>query len=390
MVGLPAWARQPGPESERPPFAIEGQRRHWPRHCSGETGDKQATDVCLSIVCLNPVTIEEWHKALGDVISDKLSLSLDIQIATEARDLLTIDIEIPAANHLVKTVIVKISTSLIGCSGFFERNRLRLCLKRWLPACLQVQAMTGRSIGWRLSAADRGDEGALSMDGEERELLIPDLYAFDAKEQILETDNAYDFDAFSHEWSNRKSSIFWRGSSTGVKDQYPIATIDALRKNDRVKACAMFKGRLGFDLAISRIVQIDEGIRKEAETWMTARGLLASVVPEKEFSCYRHYVDLPGNGLAWGTIHKYVQGILVFRPNSNRHLSYYSLMKPWKHYIPVREDLEDLANRLEWANDNKLDAAMIAWRGKLAAISYLRRIDLILIYQLLSEAVLSV
>ena len=336
------------------------------------------------------MTIEELHKALGDVILDKLNLSLDIQIATEARDVLTIDIEIPATTHLVKTVILRVSTSLIGCSGFFELNRLRLCLKRWLPACLQVQAMTGRSIGWRLSAADRGDEGALSMDGEERELLIPDLYAFDAKEQILETDNAYDFDAFSHEWSSRKSSIFWRGSSTGVKDQYPIATIDALSKNDRVKACAMFKGRPGFDLAISRIVQIDEGIRKEAETWMKARGILATVVPEKEFSYYRHYVDLPGNGLAWGTIHKYLQGILVFRPNSNRHLSYYSLMKPWKHYIPVREDLEDLANSLEWANDNKLNAAMIAWRGKLAAISYLRRIDLILVYQLLSEAVLAV
>lgn len=79
-----------------------------------------------------------------------------------------------------------------------------------------------------------------------------------------------------------------------------------LASNDRVKACIKFRGRPGFDLAISRIVQIDEKIREPAEQWMMAEQLVKPAVSELEFSRYRYYTDLPGNGLAWGTIKKHI------------------------------------------------------------------------------------
>jgi hypothetical protein len=39
---------------------------------------------------------------------------------------------------------------------------------------------------------------------------------------------------------------------------------------------------------------------------------------------------------------------------------YHSALRPWQHYIPVREDLADLAERVRWAHAHPADAARIA------------------------------
>jgi hypothetical protein len=95
------------------------------------------------------------------------------------------------------------------------------------------------------------------------------------------------FNRFSSEWLQRSAQMFWRGSSTGIKAQCPIREKGELIENDRIKACARFRGQPGFDLAISRIVQVDASLQKEAEQWMTTENLLAPVVNEVDFSRYR-------------------------------------------------------------------------------------------------------
>lgn len=312
---------------------------------------------------------------------------LQLDVASDSRHWLTIDVDIFEGSQASKTIAVRLPGSLVGRTGFFEQNRLQLCLRCWLPACLQVQAMTGQPLHWRFSAADRGNRGALSMDGEEPELLIPDLYSFEASRQSIAVMEIDEFNRFSSQWLQRSPEMFWRGSSTGIKTQCPIREMGELVENDRIKVCARFRGQPGFNLAISRIVQVDPSLQKEAEQWMVAEHLLAPVVNEAEFGRYRYYPDLPGNGLAWGTIHKHLQGNLVFRPKGKRQLFYYRLLKPWKHFIPLREDLNDLPEAMDWANQHPHQACLIAWRGKLAIKGYLQRLDDILIDQLLSEAV---
>ena len=180
--------------------------------------------------------------------------------------------------------------------------------------------------------------------------------------------------------------MFWRGSSTGIKNQCPIREMEELANHDRIKNCVRFRDQTGVDLSISRVVQIDNSFQKATEQWIKTERLVAPAMNEAEFSRYCYYPDLPGNGLAWGTIHKHLQGSLVYRPQSKRQLFYYRLLKPWKNFIPVREHLDAIAAAMRWANEHPREACLIAWRGKLASRHYLTRLDEILNHQLLAEA----
>ena len=94
------------------------------------------------------------------------------------------------------------------------------------------------------------------------------------------------------------------------------------------------------------------------------------------FSEYRMFPDLPGNARAWGTIFRYLDGCLIFRPvNQSRYLKYDDYIKPWLHFIPVNEDFSDLAQKAEFAIQNTMQSAYIAWNGYLAARRYLINIE---------------
>jgi len=254
------------------------------------------------------VNNREWRTLLQDslpgTINTESGYYLGLETTKDPRHWLTVEVDIPRDNQASREIIVRLPASLVDRTDDFAKNRLRACLRYWLPACLQVQAKIGHSIRWRLSAADRGDQDALSMDSEEPDLLIPDLYAFEASKQIAIAMGMDNFNSFYHDWIKRKAVMFWRGSSTGIKSQCPIGDMEELTENDRVRACIKFRDETGFDLAISRLVQADENIKNAAEQWMTAERLLGPTVSEVEFKHYRFYHDLLGNGLAWGTIHK--------------------------------------------------------------------------------------
>lgn len=75
---------------------------------------------------------------------------------------------------------------------------------------------------------------------------------------------------------------------------------------------------------------------------------------------YRYLIDVGGSGYSGRTKFLMFSGRpLLFV--ERRYIEYFQDdLKPWVHYIPVREDLSDLLDRLGWMRDNDSKALEIA------------------------------
>jgi hypothetical protein len=84
---------------------------------------------------------------------------------------------------------------------------------------------------------------------------------------------------------------------------------------------------------------------------------------------FRYIVSLSGAG-AWTfyRVYTFMLGSVVFCQESKQKLWYYEYFHPMIHYIPVKEDLSDLKEKLRWARNNMEAAAEIALAGRTLAI----------------------
>jgi len=67
------------------------------------------------------------------------------------------------------------------------------------------------------------------------------------------------------------------------------------------------------------------------------------------------------------------QGFTVFKQESHLREHFSTLLQPWVHYVPVSENLEDVAQRVQWALAHEHEAAAIAARGQQLAQGLHRR-----------------
>lgn len=250
-----------------------------------------------------------------------------------------------------------------------EPGRIPGCLQAWVPTAMRIHIELGICFRLRLSAGDEESPGFLSMDAPRGCDLMPDMYSLGMGYGC--NDNLRgSFSEFRSEWLKRKPIMFWRGSTTGRPG---ITGLDLLAANRRVNACLSFARRPCFDIKITNLAQVYSS-HQEAVEFLEMFGVIAEQVPEDAFKQYRYYPDLPGNVQAWGSVRKMADGCLIFRPQSQRFLHYYKFIQPWKHYIPVEKDLENLEARRDWAEGNIEAACLIAWRGSIAARRYISNV----------------
>ncbi len=53
-------------------------------------------------------------------------------------------------------------------------------------------------------------------------------------------------------------------------------------------------------------------------------------------------------------------GSLIFKQDSNYYEHFYRQLVPWQHYVPVKENIEDLLERVQWARSNDKEAKKMA------------------------------
>jgi hypothetical protein len=119
-----------------------------------------------------------------------------------------------------------------------------------------------------------------------------------------------------------------------------------------------------FDAKMTNIVQASNGDEAEKiRAYVDSLGLLSAHVPQEEFFKYRFQIDIDGNSNSWGLLPKLMMGSCVLKVVSEWRQWYYDGLHPWKHYVPIRNDLSDLEERVAWCLDNDEHAREIAANG---------------------------
>lgn len=168
-------------------------------------------------------------------------------------------------------------------------------------------------------------------------------------------------------WEHRLPVVFWRGSSTGVREGRTWQTIP------RVRMCSLLQSvnpdlQAYFDVGIVSLAQMAAWERHEFLQTST----LKAFVPINKSACYRYQIDIDGNTNAWaGLFQKLLMGCTVLKVDSPSAFRqwYYQKLQPFVHFIPIKSNFEDLAEKVQWAIDHPLEAKQIARNGQALALA---------------------
>ena len=174
-------------------------------------------------------------------------------------------------------------------------------------------------------------------------------------------------------WHERLPMAFWRGSTTGSKD-IDLTTLELNRRYQLALLSRAWPDRL--DARLNRAVQCRDAIAHEqVKNRLQKEGLLSATVSPWHAGLHAWQIDIDGNVNSWGLLWKLLSGSCILRVQSPRRQWYHQRLKAWEHVVPVRADLTDLGERLEWCHSHRQDCAAIARAGQALAEQVVNEID---------------
>ena len=176
------------------------------------------------------------------------------------------------------------------------------------------------------------------------------------------------------DWDARVPKVFWRGSTTGIRLHMPPGPgePDDLSWLPRLQFCRLTQSqelRELCDVGVSAIAQIPEPHLVDR----IARSGLTKERTSREYSMqYRGAFDIDGNANAWSGLFCSLLGascvLKIGSPKGFRQW-YYDTLQPWVHFIPVRSDLSDIRDMVQWFAAHDSEARDIAARGRELAVA---------------------
>lgn len=167
------------------------------------------------------------------------------------------------------------------------------------------------------------------------------------------------------DWSKRKPCAFWRGSSSGGGIR-----VNNWQSNHRIKLCnlALECNEPEFlDAKITNITGTSDELLKKT---ISKAGIFSKRVPQIEFIKYKYVIDIDGNVNSWpGLFTKLLTGSCVLKVDSPYYQWYYDRLEPWVNYIPIKRDLSDLVEKINWCREHDSEVNKIGERGRKLALS---------------------
>lgn len=198
-----------------------------------------------------------------------------------------------------------------------------------------------------------------------KQILIPDFDALEGKYQVL---RKKDVTSFSVPWESKINQLVWRGSSAQrALDGYTgCMTCDNPRSFSRVLLCELSQYYPNLiDAKFTFFAQGGENVPYVQQF----KGEKLSF--EQQFR-YKYHVMVDGNSCPYSASGwKLFTNSLLFKAHSERIQWYYRLLKPYEHYIPVKEDLSDLMEKLTYYIQHDAEAKTIANNARHFAITHI-------------------
>jgi hypothetical protein len=93
--------------------------------------------------------------------------------------------------------------------------------------------------------------------------------------------------------------------------------------------------------------------------------------PLTEWARRRFAIDVDGNTNAWSNLfQRLLLGCCVIKIGSEGNFRqwYYGDLVPWRHFVPVKPDMSDLAGKIAWCRDHPIECEAIAASGQALAM----------------------
>jgi hypothetical protein len=165
-------------------------------------------------------------------------------------------------------------------------------------------------------------------------------------------------------WSLRRDTVLWRGTSTGI-GQVTTETTAAgdphLRQ--RIRMCLMLRSVQGTD---ARIGKTESDVSSRDRERLRRHGLLGGKIRQRNWGRYKFALDVDGHTNAWSNFFvRMLLGCCVLKIESQHGFRqwYYNRLMPWRHYVPVRADMADMVEKIEWCRGHDGECAEIARAG---------------------------
>lgn len=219
----------------------------------------------------------------------------------------------------------------------------------------EVEAITCACDDGHLPSAARFAPSSRSA----RTIAVPDRFfilrdGFAAERWLAETG--------SIPWADRRSALVWRGglNGDGIYPQIP-EDADNPRVVQRLRLCMKLKSVPHVD------VRIGSAIAPQMRSRMEIFGIVGADRPEAEWLGDKFAIDIDGWTNAWSNlIIRLHFGCCVLKVASadGYRQWWYDRLVPWEHYVPVRADMADLVEKIDWLRSNDKEAEGIARRGQ--------------------------
>jgi hypothetical protein len=102
---------------------------------------------------------------------------------------------------------------------------------------------------------------------------------------------------------------------------------------------------------------------EEVEKFVRAHDLWGDRWSPTDFGNYKFVFDIDGHANAWGLLEKLILGCCVLKFSSPYEQWFYERLHPWKHYVPLSDDLSDLEDVISWCRENQSECEWIAHNG---------------------------
>lgn len=100
---------------------------------------------------------------------------------------------------------------------------------------------------------------------------------------------------------------------------------------------------------------------------------LTNYLTTQEQSYYKYIINIDGNVSAFRLSLELSLGSIILLVKSNWKIWYSNLLKEYEHYVPVKEDLSDLIEKIEWCRNNDKECENIAKNARIFYEKYLMK-----------------
>lgn len=190
-------------------------------------------------------------------------------------------------------------------------------------------------------------------------ILFPDWYSLRGlepeKSLVLEGNQLYP-------WETKKPILFFRGGDSGIIDSNhwkdsPRPRLVALS----LKNPSLIDARFALGLH-----------HKQVEPMARAEGYIGDYVLMRDHPAYKYLMDIDGNCAPAPRCQLLLHSnSVVFKSVTDSMLWFYRVLKRYKHFIPIKEDLSDLFSQLKWAKNNDGECQKISKQAQQLAADYL-------------------